>query len=259
MMLLQGRRSPGAIVEIGFALVLAVVVAVSLWWGFLRENAPLGGGIRVQADFTGLPDGPAPNHFDGGQPATLEASSGSPGDKLRIRDGRLTYEPTTQGTAVAYFSTPNLGSSVKSVGARFSFRAGSGPRSGTQSAVTLVVSRGIDERVPPMVAPLPVNLVVTPINWNISVARVDGQPLEVVAAGNFKEPLREDGNSSYDVRLRIDGAQVTVDLPETHRVVTDPRFSEWQGNYATFELFSNHGAADSIGAFEKIWATGSKG
>ncbi|MGH3959088.1 hypothetical protein [Mycobacterium sp.] len=201
-----------------------------------------------------MPNGPAPDHFDGGQPATVVSSPDDPGDQLGIQHGRLTYRPTTHETAFAYFSSPDLGSSVKSIGARFAFR----PGSGTPGAISLVVSRGIEKRVPPMVKPLPINFVVTPINWNISVSRSDNVPMEVVAAGGFQQPLREDG-STYEARLVIDGAQVTVDLPGTHRIVTDPRFSEWQGSFATFGLFSNHGATDSIGAFEKIWATGNKG
>jgi hypothetical protein len=254
VMLGTGRRD-GTVVQVVFALMLAVIVAVALWWGFLRENAPMGApGIRVQADFTAMPNGPVPYHFDGGQPATVLASPDDRGDQLRIQHGRLTYQPTTQGAAAAFFSSPDLGSSVKSVGARFVFR----PGPGTRGAIGLVVSRGIDKRIPPMIAPLPIHFVVTPIYWDISFARTDGAPLDVVASSIFQQPLREDGQTPYEARLTIDGAQVTVDLPGTHQRVTDPRFSEWQGSFATFELFSNHGATDSIGAFEKIWATGNK-
>ena len=105
---------------------------------------------------------------------------------------------------------------------------------------------------------LSIHFVVTPINWNISVSRTDNAPLEVVAADSFPQPLRRDGETVYEAHLTIDGDQVTVDLPQTHRIVIDPRFSEWQGSFVTFELFSNHGATDSIGAFEKIWATGKR-
>ncbi|WP_428338383.1 hypothetical protein [Mycobacterium sp.] len=241
--------------QIVFAVALAVLVAVTLWWGFLRESAPMATpGIRVQADFTAMPNGPAPDHFDGGQPATVLASPDDFGDRLRIQHGRLTYQPTTQGSATAFFSSPDLGSSVKSMGARFVFR----PGSGTRGAITLVVSRGIDKRVPPMVRPLPIQFVVTPINWYIAVAHNDGAPLEVIAADFFQHPLREDGQTPYEARLTINGAQVTVDLPGTHQRVNDPRFSEWQGSFVTFELWSNHGVTDSIGAFEKIWASGNR-
>jgi len=251
---ITGRRHQ-TLWQAAFALVLAVIVAVTLWWGFVREGAPMGPpGIRVQADFTAMPDGPAPDHFVGGQPATVLASPNDPGDQLRIQHGRLTYQPTTQGAATAYFSSPDLGSSVKSMGARFVFR----PGSGTRGAITLVVSRGIDKRLPPIVRPLPIHFVVTPINWYIAVAHSEGAPLEVVAADFFPHRLREDGQTPYEARLTINGAQVTVDLPGVHQRVSDPRFSEWQGSFVTFELWSNHGTTDSIGAFEKVWATGNR-
>jgi hypothetical protein len=240
--------------QIVFALVLAVVVAVALWWGFLREHAPMATrGIGVSADFSGIPNGPAPDHFDGGQAATVVASS----DQLKVQDGRLTYQPTTDGSA-AFFSTPDLGSSVKKMGAKFVFRSPTGPDTPTQGAIALVVSRGIERHVPPMISPLAIQLVVTPINWNLSVLRNANTTQDVVAADFFTEPLRADGATTYEARVTIDGAQVTLDLPGTHRIVSDPRFSEWQGSFATFELYSDHGATDSIGAFQKIWASGNK-
>jgi len=255
MTTLKTGRSYSTLVQVVFALVLAVIVAVALWWGFLRERGPMAArGIRVEADFTAMPNGPAPDRFDGGQPAIVVAGSDDPGDRLRIRDGRLTYQPTTHGVAAAFFSSPDLGSSVKAMGARFVFL----PGSDNTGAVTLVVSRGVDRRVPPMVKPLPIQFVVTPINWNISVSRDDASPPDVVAADFFQQPLHEDGRTPYEARLTIDGGQVTVDLPGIHKIVSDPRFSEWQGSFATFALYSNHGASDSIGAFEKIWATGNK-
>ncbi len=256
MITLKTGRGDGTAVQVVFALMLTVVVAVTLWWGFLRENAPMGApGIRVQADFSAMPNGPAPKHFDGGQPAAMLVRPDDSGDQLRIQHGRLTYQPTTPGTAAAYFSSPDLGSSVKNIGAQFVFR----PGSDNGGAIALAVSRGVEKRVPPLVGSVPIHFVVTPINWNISVARTDNAPLEVVAADSFPQPLRQDGQTVYEARLTIDGAQVTVDLPRTHTVVTDPRFSEWQGSFVTFVLFSNHGATDSIGAFEKIWASGNRG
>jgi hypothetical protein len=255
MITLKTGRRDGTAVQIVFALMLAVIVGVALWWGFLRENAPMGAqGIRVQADFTAMRDGPAPDHFDGGQPATMLVIPDDRGDQLRIQHGRLTYQPTTQGTAAALFSSPDLGSSVEGMGARFVFR----PGSGTPGAIGLMVSRGIKKSVPPVTGSVSIHFVVTPINWYVSVARADNAPQDVVAADSLPQPLREDGQTVYEAHLTIDGAQVTVDLPGTHRIVTDPRFSEWQGTFATFELFSNHGATDSIGAFDEIWATGNR-
>src|ERR1700733_14158353 len=136
---MTARRPYRTIAQVTFALVLAVVVAVALWWGFLREHAPMAArGIRVSADFAAMSNGPAPDSFAGGQAATVVAS----GDPLKIQDGRLTYQPSTAGSA-PFFSTPDLGASVKNMGARFVFRSAGGTGPGTQGAIALVVSRGI--------------------------------------------------------------------------------------------------------------------
>ena len=152
------------------------------------------------------------------------------------------------------FSSPDLGSSVEGMGARFVFR----PGSGTPGAIALYgVARhqegpSTDNRV----------VVDSPCgdrSTGTSPSRgLTTHHWSVVSADSLPQPLREDGQTVYEARLTIDGAQVTVDLPGTHRILTDPRFSEWQGSFATFELYSNHGATDSIGAFEEIWASGNR-
>ena len=82
MTTLKTGRRDGTAMQIVFALMLAVIVGAALWWGFLRENAPMGAqGIRVQANFTAMPDGPAPDYFDGGQPATMMVSPDDRGDQ----------------------------------------------------------------------------------------------------------------------------------------------------------------------------------
>ena len=91
-------------------MVLAVIVAVTLWWGFVREHAPLGPpGIRVEADFTNTPDGPAPHRFDGGQPATIVASPDDAGDRLRVERGRLTdHDDARQRRRILQFPRSRL-------------------------------------------------------------------------------------------------------------------------------------------------------
>ena len=89
MITLGARRTAVPAAQIVLAVMLAVIVAVTLWWGFVREHAPLGPpGIRVEADFTNTPDGPAPHRFDGGRPATIVASPDDAGDRLRVEHGR---------------------------------------------------------------------------------------------------------------------------------------------------------------------------
>ncbi len=239
--------------QIALAVVLAVVVTGALWWGFVRGRDPVAAqGISVVATFVGKPDGPAPKRFDGGEPARVASTPNDPGARPRILDGRLTYQPTGEETAAGFFSSPDLGAPVRSMGARFVFR----PSGGTKGAVALLVSRGVDSDFPPTIRPLPVHFVLTPANWNVSVTHSAGDPLDVIAAGDFPEPLAEDGSTAYEVRLTINGSELTLDLPQkVHRTISDPRISEWQGSYASFELFANHGLTDSLPALEKVWAS----
>ena len=56
MITLKTGRRDGTAMQIVFALMLAVIVGAALWWGFLRENVPMGAqGIRVQVVFTAMP------------------------------------------------------------------------------------------------------------------------------------------------------------------------------------------------------------
>ena len=239
--------------QIVLALFLAVVVTTAMWWGFVRGSAAVAAeGISVEAVFAGRPTGPAPDRFDAGQPAQVTGNPDDPGALPRIVDGRLTYQPTGKGTAAGFFSTPDLGAPVRTIGARFVFR----PGGETAGAIALVVSRGVDSSFPPTVRPLPVHFVLTPVNWNVSVTHSVGDPLDLVATGDFPVPLVEDGTTAYEAQLTINGSQLTVDLPmDVHRTISDPRFSEWQGSYANFELFANNGSTDSLPAFEKVWAS----
>jgi hypothetical protein len=243
--------------QVALAVLLAVVVTGALWWGFVRGRAPAAAqGITVEATFAGKPNGPAPERFDGGEPARVSGTPNDPGARPRILNGRLTYQPTSEDIAAGFFSTPDLGAPVRSLGARFAFR----PGGGTKGAVALVVSRGVDSDFPPTIRPLPVHFVLTPVNWNVSVTHSEGDPLDVIAAGDFPEPLAEDGTTAYEARLTVSGSELTLDLPQNvHRTVSDPRISEWQGSFANFELFANHGLTDSLAALEKVWASAAGG
>jgi hypothetical protein len=247
----HGSLWPG--LQVALAAVLAAVVTGALWWGFVRGRAAVAAqGISVESTFADRPNGPAPERFDGGEPARVIGTPGDPGAQPRILDGRLTYQPAGEENAAGFFSTPDLGAPVRSMGARFVFR----PSGGTKGALALVVSRGVNSEFPPMIRPLPVHFVLTPVNWNVSVSHSAGDPLDVIAAGEFPEALAEDGTSAYEVRLTINGSDLTLDLPQgVHRTISDPRISEWQGSFANFELFVNHGLTDSLPALEKVWAS----
>jgi hypothetical protein len=210
MTTLKTHRPQGPAVQVVLATLLAVLVAVTLWWGFVRDHAPLGPpGIRVEADFTGLPDGPAPTRFDSGQSATMVAGPDDAGDRLRIEHGQLTYRPTTHGKAGAFFSSPDLRSSVKGMGARFVFR----PGSGTTGSITLVVSRGIDNRVPPMVTPLAAQFVVTPVNWYLALGHRRRGQLDPATQDRRRDRIRR----ATDDRRRSDHHRPARNAPRADR------------------------------------------
>jgi hypothetical protein len=67
-------------------------------------------------------------------------------------------------------------------------------------------------------------------------------------------------SSDGESRLPVNGSELTLDLLQNlHRNVSDPRISEWQGSYANFELFANHGLTESLPALEKVWASAAGG
>lgn len=248
------RRPYWVVLQVACALGLTAIVALSLWWGFLREShASVDAGIRVQADFAKLDDGATPSAFDGGQPMSLTSSPNDAGAQLRIVHGRLTYSPgDIEGVAAGYVSTRDLGASVKGLGARFVFN----PGAGTHGALVLAVSRGIKDSGTPLIRPIPVHLVITALNWNLGIMRTGDAPLEVIAAGDFARPLVEDGATTYDVKISIDGERLTLDLPGTQKRVVDPRIAQWEGDYASFGLYSNHGTTDSVVGLQSVWASG---
>lgn len=235
-----------------FAVILTGILAFALYWGFLRDNrAESGAGMRIELDFTSLPDGPAPTQFDTGQPTLLSQSPSDPGSSFVVRNGALTYKPTTPDTTAAYLSTPDMGAPVSSIGARWVFQ----PSEGTNGSIALAVSRGVQKSIPQPVPPIPIHFVVTATDWHLSVLQKPGSTPDIIAQGSFNQPLTEDSTTSYEVSLYMDGGQVSVTLPDgTKKIVKDARISEWRGNYATFEAYSNNGLTDSIGAFQQVWA-----
>lgn len=249
------RRDGTQVAGIALAVFLTAVLAVALWWGFLRDgDLATAQGIKVELDFSAVPDGAPPTTFEAGQPVVVSQSPTDPGANFSVRNGRLTYRPTVDGAAAAYLSTPDLGAPVSSLGASWVFESGE-DGGGGNGAIALVVSSGIQEEYPPTLAPFPIHFVATAINWNLSVLKSDGGKLEPIAAASFKEPLVQNGATVYRVTIDIDGDAATIELPNgERRVVRDPRISQWQGNFATFEVYSNNGLTDSIGAFEHVWA-----
>jgi hypothetical protein len=236
------------------ALVATCLVAAGLYWGFLRDGeSDAARGTRVELDFSRLQNGAAPTNFDTGQPAVISQNPDDPGSNFVVRDGKLTFAPTKDGVAAAAYTTPDMGAAVTGIGARWVFEPRDDPRSG---AIGLQVSRATQPQLPSVVPPVPIHFIATPINWNLSVKKDDATPLEPIAAGDFKEPLKVDGTTAYEADISIDGGRVTIKLPDgTERRVDDARVSQWRGNYASFSVWSNDGLTEAVGGFEKIWAT----
>lgn len=254
-------RSRGVIV----AIVAVLVAAGTLGWAIQRHQAPPPEpGTAIRLDVRGVPDGPVPAEFAPGVATMVSpADDDDPGTRMRVDDGLLTFRPTSSDAAAAYLSTPNLGAPVDQIGARFTFLASEKPSSsqrpeldGDAGSIALVVSAATENRVPQVIPPLPIHLVVTPVNWNLAVHDKGAtDPLQVIAAGEFAERLVQDGSQLYDVQVSIDGPTATISLPDGKTTsVTDSRISAWRANYATFELYSVHGGTASRGAFQAVWA-----
>lgn len=244
----DGRRIGGVLL----AVFLTAVLALALWWGFLRDGELVSAqGMKVEMDFSAVPPGAPPSTFDSGQPAALASSPTDPSASVTVDGGLLTYRPTVEGAVAAYLSTPDLGAPVRALGASWVFQ----PGQGTYGAIALIVSDDIRDEFPPTLAPISIHFVATAINWNVSVKKANGGQLEPVGAGSFAQPLVEDGETVHTAAIEIDGDTATLRLPDGRsQRVNDPRISQWRGRYATFEIYANHGLTDSMGAFKNVWA-----
>ena len=205
----------------------------------------------VSLDFRSHGDGPVPTRFDTGQSAALVHSPEDPGSAFSMAAGQLTYGPTRAGVAAAYFSTPDLGSPVNGLGARWSLRT----RGSASGAIALVVSRATRPTLPLLVEPVTVHLAVEAKGWQLSLQPEAAGVLVPIASGGFAPPLAQDG-TSFDTSVVVDGDRITVYLPDgARREIVDPRVRAERSNVATFELFANDGATDSVPAFDYVWAS----
>ena len=259
-MTIRMPRSRGVIIALA-----AVVIAVgAVGWAVQRNTAPPPvPGTTIRLDVSGVDDGTVPGEFAPGVATMVSPAGDDPGTRMRVDDGLLTFRPTSAEAAAAYLSTPNLGAPVTEIGARFTFLPSEEPSTsrrpemdGDAGAIALVVSAGTENRLPQVIPPLPIHLVVTPVNWNLAVHdRGPTDPLVVIGTGQFAERLSQDGSQLYDVSVSINGPAATISLPDgTTTTVTDSRISAWRANYATFELYSVHGGTASRGAFQTVWA-----
>jgi hypothetical protein len=238
------------VVRILAALVVTCVAAAGLWFAFLRHDKPEG--ANAELDFSRIhEDASPPDRFDTGQKAIISNNPTDSGSNYVVRDGKLTYDPTKDGPAGAAYST-DMRAPITRIGARWVFE----PRGiNTSGAVSLSISQSVQPEAPWVVPPIPIQFVVTPINWHLALQKDFGSPRVDIAAEPFKDPLKVDGSTASEVDITIDEGSVTIKLPDgSLRHYRDARIAQWKGNYASFGLYSNNGATDSVGGFEKIWA-----
>ena len=241
-------KSPRAATVV-VALAVALCVAAGLYVFAIRDNPESARGIRVESNFSHLPDGPPPRFFDTGQPTILAVDPSRAGGSISIRAGRLVFKPEVDGIAMGYLTTPDMGKSITAIGVRWVFQ----PGSGTDGALNVTICRGVDQSNKP-IGPCSLNLVLTPETWNFGITK-EKSPTEVLASGRFVEPLKVDGATSYEVKVNLDGGIATLNLPNGKKqVIKDPRISQWGGNVATFAAYSNHGLTDSTIGLEEVWA-----
>ncbi|MDF0531093.1 hypothetical protein P0W64_01470 [Tsukamurella sp. 8F] len=249
------------LMRIGTLVVVAVVAAAACVWGFTRGEPTPPPARSVDLDLSKLPDGPAPDRFGPDEPAAYSWKGEGDGLRPRVRGGRLETAPQTTGAAATYMTSRRLGAGIAEIGARWVFEAPVRPKGAAgRGAIALVVSDAIADGAAQPAPPFGLHLVVTAVNWNLAVKGRDAaQPLTVIAAGSFASPLAEDGRTANEIRVGIRGTTATIEPPDgTRRVVTDARIGAWRGGHATFETYANHGASDSRGAFERVWAHGER-
>jgi hypothetical protein len=238
--------------RIVMALFATALTATALYFGVIRDTGTTAAvGSRAELDVTRQENGPPPKTFDTGQSALI-AKSTQPGAELVIRDGKLTFEPNAAGSAGVFYGTPDMQRPITKMGASWVFL----PRKNTAGgAISLIVSHGAHPSVPSVDPPLPIQLIVTPVSWNLGVRKDDASEVSLIAAGNFYPPLAVDGTTTHEVSVLIDGSRVNVDLPDGTKVhANDARVAQWEGDFALFGLYANDGLTDSVGGYQKIWA-----
>jgi hypothetical protein len=205
---------------------------------------------KISLKFADVSGDIAPESIDGA-PTTVSPDFiwDDPGAKFRVKDGKLTVEPTQARQGASYYSV-DLGAPVVTIGARWTYN----PRGGTRDgSMVLLVSNTV---VKP---PFPVHLSVSAYKWAYGVwPPLDGDKiptLDNIQEGQFDPPLKEDGTTVYEAEVALDGDRALISLPDGQRItVRDKRIAEWAGNYATFEAWAKNGVTDAAVGFTEIWA-----
>jgi hypothetical protein len=198
--------------------------------------------------FSGQPDGEVPLLFPAGAATVTANPDSDPGTHFRIEHGTLTNRPGINGRTASYLSTPDLDGPVTRIGARWTFK----PGSGSAGIMALLISKNL------MTPPVSMHLAITPDSWSFGVwpPGEGADRLIELRTGSFGIPLPEDGVQINETEVNVDGNRAEIRLPDENVItITDDRIAEWSGPYAVFEAFANNGATASRAAFTDIWAS----
>jgi hypothetical protein len=238
-----------------FALLVAVVLAGCSGSGDSATAATLAEGFSsLFGDFSTLPDGPAPNRFSSGQPASL-APTLDDAMQLRVIGGRLTFEPRSDGPAGGYLRTPDLGRQIVRIGMEWSVEASA---DGGPGIATMGITSAPINPVDGKGTAMPVHFIARRDAWGFAVSPGTGEggtQLITLGGGSFDPPLAEDG-SVHRVEIELDGPDATVHLPDgSTSHVSDARIASWAGRFGFFGVYSDLGVSDSRVGLLRVWAS----
>jgi hypothetical protein len=198
--------------------------------------------VHLEDLYTGKPDGSL-TVADTGQ--TWEHAYSSAAAQLRLVGGKLVNTTTATSQPAGYIDT-RLDQKVLRLGARFSYGAGS---TGDGAAVLVAWRTSITSF--PTIPDAPFHWAIWPAGWELGV--IVSNVFSSVASGSFASPLATDG-TVYRASAFINGATVTLSLPDaTSQTVTDSRFAA-PGQYAGFEIYYNNASTAARPQLVQLWA-----
>jgi len=214
------------------------------------------------SSFATVPDGPVPNKFDSGQPASVLTNAVA-GSTPIISNGVLTFAPTTSSPTAGYYKG-ELSGDCTWIGARVKFAAGSTH----DSSVVLAICKTPIESVS-SVPTMALHAVIGTTKWGFGYwdgpdgGNTGYHPFSG-ATGNWTDygtNLIADDKTEVAIDFYLDYAnnKITVFLPSgLSQTFTDSHIGANRGRYVFFENYSDVGTTDDLGRFEKVWASSGK-
>jgi len=214
------------------------------------------------SSFATVPDGPVPNKFDSGQPASVLTNAVA-GSTPIISNGVLTFAPTTSSPTAGYYKG-ELSGDCTWIGARVKFAAGSTHDSSVVLAICKTEITSVSA-VPTMA----LHAVIGPTKWEFGYwdgpdgGNTGYHPFSG-ATGNWTDYgtnlIADDKTEvAIDFYFDYDNNKLTVFLPNGQsQTFTDSHIGSNRGRFVYFENYSDVGTTDDLGRFEKVWASSGK-